>query len=300
LAAYAGENLHDKVNGTVQLLHGLSRARDLDTQDKDACSAFLADVLQVAFPARDSKGEFGFVLLGSLNLAQFSHPAFERITGYAATQALGQSPKILWSGRIGHYATLFSNNTARNQLEAGLRELSSLDGLTGIANRRSFDEVLAREWSRALSEGRPLSLAMADIDHFKGYNDRHGHLAGDACLKQVAQAIDSLANRASDLAARYGGEEFALILPNADARTAAEMAARVVQCVAALALRHGASDTAATVTVSVGVATRVPSPQAQPSELIAAADAALYQAKEGGRNRVVVGAPVAAKTPDNP
>jgi len=191
-------------------------------------------------------------------------------------------------GRVRHYASVFSDNTVRNQMEAKLRELSSLDGLTGIANRRSFDEALAREWARAQREGRPLSLLMMDIDHFKAYNDHHGHLAGDGCLAEVAGTIAAAVRRAGDHAARYGGEEFAVILPNADAVAAAKVAEKIRASVAALELPHGASDTAAFVTLSVGVATLTPLRTLQASELIAAADRALYQAKHAGRNRVVV------------
>jgi diguanylate cyclase (GGDEF)-like protein/PAS domain S-box-containing protein len=190
-------------------------------------------------------------------------------------------------GRISHYASVFSDSTARNQMEAKLRELSSVDGLTGIANRRTFDEVLAREWARALRDGLPLSLVMTDIDHFKLYNDSYGHVTGDDCLQRVASAINRCANRSSDLVARYGGEEFAAVLPDAAATTGATLAEKMRASVAALALPHGTSETAAFVTISVGVATMIPRWTAHASDLVAAADRALYQAKDSGRNRVV-------------
>lgn len=190
-------------------------------------------------------------------------------------------------GRITHYASVFADNTVRNQLEAKLRELASVDGLTGIANRRTFDEFLAREWASALRHGLPISLVMADIDHFKLYNDNNGHLAGDECLHRVAGAINACANRSGDLVARYGGEEFAAILANASAATAAAVAEDMRARVAALALPHGASETAPFVTISLGVATFIPQRTARATDLIAAADRALYQAKGSGRNRVV-------------
>ncbi len=193
-------------------------------------------------------------------------------------------------GRITHYATVFADNTVQRQLEATLREMSSVDGLTGIANRRRFDEALAQEWARALREGTPLSLLMADIDYFKAYNDHYGHLQGDHCLQAVAQAIEKTANRASDLAARYGGEEFAVILPGADARVAATMGEKVRASVAALALPHETSSAAQHVSLSIGVATALPAQPARETGLIAAADQALYQAKHAGRNRVVTAA----------
>ena len=196
-------------------------------------------------------------------------------------------------GSISHYAAVLRDRSNEYRLEAELRNLATQDGLTGIANRRSFDDVLAREWARALRDGRPLSLLMVDIDYFKRYNDRFGHPAGDECLRRVAQAIAGAVGRAGDQAARYGGEEFALILPNTDAAAAAVVAEKVRCAVAALGLPHPASDVAAFVTVSVGAATVIPTRASAPSlqhggaaTLVARADTALYQAKAGGRNRV--------------
>ena len=196
-------------------------------------------------------------------------------------------------GNISHYAAVLRDRSNEYRLEAELRNLATQDGLTGIANRRSFDDVLAREWARALRDGRPLSLLMVDIDYFKRYNDRFGHPAGDECLRRVAQAIAGAVGRAGDQAARYGGEEFALILPNTDAAAAAVVAEKVRCAVAALGLPHPASDVAAFVTVSVGAATVIPTRASEPSlqhggaaTLVARADKALYQAKAGGRNRV--------------
>ncbi|MEP7261073.1 MAG: diguanylate cyclase [Usitatibacter sp.] len=171
--------------------------------------------------------------------------------------------------------------------EERYRELSSIDALTGIANRRTFDTALALEWARALRERQPISLIMADIDHFKLYNDRYGHPAGDICLQQVSRAIDSCTNRAGDLAARYGGEEFAVILPSTDAAAAAVVAERIRAAVAALGLAHETSSVAAFVTISVGLATMTPQQAGQGSSLTAAADRALYRAKDSGRNCVV-------------
>ncbi|NRF71103.1 diguanylate cyclase [Aquincola sp. S2] len=205
-------------------------------------------------------------------------------------------------GRVSHYAAVFSDSTERHRLEARLRELASVDGLTGIANRRVFDEVLARECQRAQRSGPPLSLVMADIDHFKRYNDRHGHQAGDDCLRQVARAIATAVGRVGDLAARYGGEEFAVVLPNTDAAAAALVAERIRAAVAALALPHGASETAACVTVSLGVATLaaqpLPGAADTPQTLLARADQALYRAKAAGRNRVATAANAASPAPD--
>src|SRR5206468_12370278 len=120
------------------------------------------------------------------------------------------------SGETTHYASIFRDNTAQRQLEDRLNEMASLDGLTAIANRRLFDDALQREWGRALREQRPLSLLMADLDYFKNYNDRHGHVAGDDCLRRIGAVLKAVARRPADVAARYGGEEFALVLPMTD------------------------------------------------------------------------------------
>jgi diguanylate cyclase (GGDEF)-like protein len=163
--------------------------------------------------------------------------------------------------------------------------LATLDGLTGIANRRRFDTALEEEWRRAGRARRSLSLLLIDVDQFKAYNDNYGHLAGDASLRAIAQAISQVAGRPGDLIARYGGEEFAVLLPAADADGAARVAARVCGAVHDLALPHLFS-MAQRVTVSIGVATVVPEEGIDPLVLIAIADKALYNAKHRGRNQV--------------
>lgn len=170
------------------------------------------------------------------------------------------------------------------QANARLAELSSTDGLTGIANRRRFDEALDAEWKRARREGRTVSLLMIDVDHFKHYNDALGHLAGDDCLKRVAQTLREHAARPGDLVARYGGEEFAL-LTLADAASALRLGRLLRDAVFTLALPHPESPEGR-VTISLGVATLSAGGSATPSDLIRLADEALYAAKRGGRNRV--------------
>lgn len=169
------------------------------------------------------------------------------------------------------------------QANARLAELSSTDGLTGIANRRRFDEALDDEWKRARREGHMVSLLMIDVDHFKHYNDALGHLAGDDCLKRVAQTLREHAARPGDLVARYGGEEFAL-LTLADAASALRLGRLLRDTVFTLDLPHPESPEGR-VTISVGVATLSAGGSATPSDLIRLADAALYAAKRGGRNR---------------
>jgi len=167
-----------------------------------------------------------------------------------------------------------------------LRHLSSLDGLTGVLNRRSFDERLEREWRRAGRDAASIAVLMVDIDHFKRYNDHYGHQAGDACLQRLARALGGTVARPADLVARYGGEEFAIILPDTDLDGAARVGETARLTVDGLALPHAASRVAPHVTISVGVAATVPAGQLNAADLVAAADRALYRAKQGGRNRV--------------
>jgi diguanylate cyclase (GGDEF)-like protein len=167
-----------------------------------------------------------------------------------------------------------------------LERLSQLDGLTGVANRRRFDEALDAEWRRGCRTGAPLSLVLVDIDAFKAYNDTYGHLHGDECLRQVAVALAGALGRAGDLVARYGGEEFAALLSGVAYEEAAVVAERLRANVQALRVPHAASPAARVVTVSVGVATLVPFERGDAATLVAAADQALYEAKRRGRNRV--------------
>ncbi len=172
-----------------------------------------------------------------------------------------------------------------------LEAISMTDGLTGIANRRHFDAVLAREWNRAQRFGNSLSLIMADVDHFKLYNDTYGHQAGDECLKQVAAVLSGRLMRATDLAARLGGEEFVCLVPDIPARGAMELAQGIVEAMRAAAIPHVSSLVASCVTVSIGLATLTPTADLAPAALLEMADQFLYQAKHAGRNRVVGGDP---------
>lgn len=176
------------------------------------------------------------------------------------------------------------------QLEAAngeLRRLAAFDGLTQVPNRRRFDEYLTQEWHRLEREQAALSLILADIDFFKSYNDTYGHVAGDECLRRVAQTISRVANRSTDLVARYGGEEFAVILPNTPLAGAMTVAERVRMEVEQLRIPHQNSLVHGCITLSLGVTSILPTPAASPAQLVAAADQALYQAKQQGRNCVV-------------
>jgi diguanylate cyclase (GGDEF)-like protein/PAS domain S-box-containing protein len=189
-------------------------------------------------------------------------------------------------GTVGHYAVIFSDVTEQKQLENRLRSLSALDGLTGLHNRRAFDETFLKEWHRAVRESSPLSVIMLDIDCFKKYNDCYGHLEGDACIQQVAQVLKGCVRRAADFPARYGGEEFVVILPETDQTGARGVANRIREEIQSLAILHENSEVATVVTVSIGLATEVPRVEEIAANLIERADKALYQAKSSGRNRV--------------
>jgi diguanylate cyclase (GGDEF)-like protein len=168
---------------------------------------------------------------------------------------------------------------ANDQLET----LSRTDPLTGLANRRHFDDILATHWRHALIAGTAIAVAMTDIDHFKWYNDSYGHPAGDACIRQVSATLAASIRQDTDVACRYGGEEFAIILPGADETGAAAIAERARQAVAALIPPHAR---AGAVTLSIGIAATVPTAGYTPDTLVRAADVALYKAKQHGRNQV--------------
>jgi diguanylate cyclase (GGDEF)-like protein len=187
------------------------------------------------------------------------------------------------------------NITQRQLAEFKLQEVNRLlelqavtDGLTGIANRRSFDRMLAQEWKRHERTQSPLSLAMLDVDCFKQYNDQYGHLAGDDCLKAVAQAMQANMRRAGDFVARYGGEEFAVILPNTDMAQAATVLKNALGSVRKLAISHPSSKVVrGIVTMSIGCATVIPSQHDSFSDFLHRADQALYEAKAKGRDQLV-------------
>jgi len=189
-------------------------------------------------------------------------------------------------GEIAQYCGIFRDVTRQHKLEEALRMLSSTDGLTGLANRRSFDETIEREWRRGQRSGYPLALIIADIDDFKKFNDTYGHLAGDDCLKKVGASIRNAVSRAGDLAARYGGEEFVLLLPMMKATEAEQIAEDMRKSVEALQIPHTTSGAGGVVTLSLGVAAVVPRQDMAPDALIVRADMALYRAKQDGKNCV--------------
>lgn len=200
------------------------------------------------------------------------------------------------TGRVNGVVAISRDMTAHKDLEQKLATLAIKDGLTGLANRRHFDDMLQQEWRRAERGGTPVSLVMMDVDYFKKFNDQYGHQAGDSCLKAVAKVIAAEARRPGDLAARYGGEEFVLLLPNTDEVGCALVAERIRQSLETLNLSHALNPPTKRVTMSIGGATGWPNAEAQGNHpsLIAAADRALYAAKHAGRDRFVMSGQVVA------
>jgi len=193
------------------------------------------------------------------------------------------------SGEIDGVVAVMRDMTEQKDLQDKLASLATTDGLTGLANRRAFDDRLVDEWARARRDGTQLSLLLIDVDHFKKFNDHYGHLAGDGCLRALGRILSAQARRPADLAARFGGEEFAVLLPNTGPDGCAEVGEGIRQALHELAMLHAQNQPSRLVTVSIGAATSLPSQATMDwSALIAAADRALYAAKDSGRDRLVV------------
>lgn len=192
--------------------------------------------------------------------------------------------QLLYAQAQIHQMTIQLLEEANEQLQ----RLATLDGLTQVANRRQFDRYLHQEWSRLAREGQPLSIILCDIDYFKSYNDTYGHLAGDDCLQKIAHALGTGIKRPADLLTRYGGEEFAVILPNTGDSGAMTVAEILREQVNGLQIPHAGSQVNPWVTLSLGIATMIPTPKQVPAELVSKADKALYQAKAQGRDRAIL------------
>lgn len=203
--------------------------------------------------------------------------------------AIDAGPIYADDGQLVAVVETLRDMTDYKNAQMALQQQATMDGLTGLANRRSFDEKLHIEWSRSQRYGEPIALILADVDYFKRYNDYYGHQGGDECLKSVAGILRREVFRPTDMAARYGGEEFAIILPGTDLQGALTVAERLRADMERSALPHAASEVGPWVTLSIGVAAMVPDREALSATLVAKADKALYKAKGSGRNLVRAG-----------
>ena len=267
------------------------RARKIYEIDSDAAVVALSGALAQASKERERWRETFVVLrMGSVALLLWTGVLFSsRLRRELAEQA---RLRLALTNANSELEQKVQQRTAELEtLNQRLAQLSITDGLTGLANRRHFDEAFETEWQRALRQGTPLAVLMLDVDHFKRYNDHYGHVAGDDCLRAVAGILKAAVRRAGELPARYGGEEFVVLLPGATEANALAEAENIRSGLELLSLPHTTSDVAQVVTVSVGVALFQPQRGQNPYSLIQAADAALYEAKHGGRNRVVLSSP---------
>jgi two-component system chemotaxis family response regulator WspR len=186
------------------------------------------------------------------------------------------------------YRALYQSQRQLQETNIELQRLTNVDGLTGLSNRRYFDEFVDAQWKLAMREHKPISLLMVDVDDFKRYNDTYGHLAGDEVLKRLAALMSETFSRPTDLCARFGGEEFVVVLPSTPAAAARMLGQRLVERVRSLAIMHSGSTVNRYVTVSMGGATRIPNSAERFHAFMDTADQALYRAKNGGKDRVVM------------
>ncbi len=235
-------------------------------------------------------------IMGGSN--QYAYETIKEKDGVSRHFIVTAKPLLDARGKAVGCVESFQEITERKRAEEALEEfnhkleaLSNTDGLTGIANRRRFDEVMAQEYARHARSGSELSLILLDLDHFKSFNDCYGHVRGDECLQQVARVMADCVGRPSDLAARYGGEEFVCILPETDCRGAVTIAEKIRRGIIARAIPHMESKVADCVTASLGVVTVLCTPDGSVVDVITQADELLYRAKSSGRNRVEFVAP---------
>ncbi|MEO8256882.1 MAG: diguanylate cyclase [Acidobacteriota bacterium] len=226
---------------------------------------------------------------GVSNIWAYSSWGFYALSAFALLGALAAAYRLRLlraQAREAELIRLVEDRTSQLQrANDHLQRLSYIDSMTGIANRRHFEEILETEWRRAFRGRTPMALLMLDIDNFKLYNDTFGHRAGDGCLTRVATVLDASVQRAGDLMARYGGEEFVAVLTGTDEAGGVEVAERLRAAVEELAIRLS-DDSLQVVTISIGVASGIPDETSSYEILLTAADKALYRAKRAGRNRV--------------
>lgn len=287
-------------NSFITLINtsGVVLARQPEVPDKDFVAQNLNNTPNFQRILKDGTGSFGalsvldnvdriytFSRVGDLPLIVVVAQARDEVYAVWKRNAwlVGTATSILCLGILWLSYLLGKQLRLRQRAEQELAELASTDGLTGLANRRRLDQLLRQEWSRGSRSGQPLSLLMIDVDHFKAFNDRHGHHGGDEALRQVAQTIAGTIRRPGDLAARYGGEEFSVVLPETDQEGAVAIAEKIRAAVQAL---PRFPNDAYSITVSIGLACQIPASTDTHADLLVVADKALYEAKKNGRNRV--------------
>ena len=280
--------LRDQLGIYPVILEGFENVADLALQDTPGASQQARDILIHTIVPNQSKVLDGFIRIMhgieeqvKLNTLTFQekHTRNRNIRNLLLMSILILSLAVVY---------VVSRNIIR--IENRLVSLSTVDPLTGVLNRRSFDHIAELEWKKSLRSGQALSLIMLDVDHFKAYNDHYGHFEGDRCLVQVAEVLQSMVYREDDIVARYGGEEFVILLPNVDAVGAYEVAERMLNSVFGRRMIHAKAENGF-VTASLGVATMVATRGQTVTDLVKEADIALYQSKQTGRNRVTVYTP---------
>lgn len=242
-------------------------------------------------PLITPNGTLGVINISNANPTHYTAQDLKRFKALAAPAAVAIENARLYE-QLKEYSRNLEQQVAQRTAELEranqeLQRLASLDGLTKVGNRRRFDEYLLENWQRLINEIAPMSLIMCDVDCFKSYNDNYGHLMGDDCLQRVAKAITCAVKHPAYLVSRYGGEEFAIVLPNTSARGGMYIAETIKIEIEWLKIPHIQSSVSKYVTVSMGVSSTIPSEQYSPQDLIAAADRALYEAKNQGRDRIV-------------
>ena len=228
------------------------------------------------------------VITGGISYVGKGSALFERFGQYLSpdTQVIASPLRIATSNSISQLCHKYSALQTQRIIQE-LKRIASIDYLTEIPNRRSFDETFRQEWNRARRDQTSLSIAMLDLDFFKNYNDHYGHKAGDQCLRAIAHTIRGCLHRPTDHCARYGGEEFAVILANTDSAGAMKVLENIRNAVLDLSIIHGFSSIASTITISIGYTTAIPSHIGSPEQTLKKADEALYLAKFRGRNQTV-------------
>ncbi|MDX2099859.1 MAG: diguanylate cyclase [Leptolyngbyaceae cyanobacterium bins.59] len=285
----------------VTILHYVARTQDSVVLDDATQSSYFAQdpyfnsipaLSVLCYPLLNQGNLVGLIYLENrVTLGAFTRHRLEFLQLLSGQAAIALTNAQLYAEKVEYTHTLEQKVAERTaelqQANLELSNLVNLDGLTQVANRRCFDDRLQQEWKQLGREKTPLSLILFDVDYFKRYNDFYGHQAGDACLVQVAQAVKEILHRPADLVARYGGEEFAVILPNTELAGGLAMAERIRTAVRSRGIAHERSEVSDYVSISLGIARLIPTPEICPNTLIAQADQALYQAKQQGRNRVI-------------